>query len=181
MISRRAALALFALAVHVTAFVVTPALHLAHHRADHVHGAGGALTWIAAGDEAAPPIESEHLAFDDDLEALGLAEAGHFGVAAVDCELAEYTLAACATRALHTFGDELIARLPHRHPAPFDPEHGRGSPGHLRLALLDAPPIALPPPPSPLVRTPHARVALVDGALASPRLRARAPPASRPS
>jgi hypothetical protein len=138
-----------ALAVYLFAVLASPALHRLHHAVygdDHVHTPLGMV---------ALPHEQEHVAFDADLAALELAEVATAGTLAVDCALADYTLAECGASALgdhpHNFGDELLART-HRHaPRPFDPTHGAGSPEHLGASLLAARVIVVPPPSLPLI------------------------------
>jgi hypothetical protein len=150
-------LAAIALAAHLAALVVLPAVHRAHHAAhgaDHRHTADG-IVWGAA---SAPSTEAHaHAALDADLEALGLGDVADAGVLTVDCALAPFTLATCdgslpADHA-HRFGDELVA---HRHPpAPprpdLDPDHARGALAHL-AAPLAVVTVALAPPPPTLRR-----------------------------
>jgi hypothetical protein len=125
-----------ALAVYITAAVVCPALHLSHHAAhgaDHTHGPAD------VGEPAAPVAVSVELA------ALGLAEVS--APALVDCALADFTLADCATPtpAPRHFGDD-AARDRQPTPVPIDIRHGAGSLAHLGAWCLAALPITLPPP-----------------------------------
>lgn len=167
-------LAALALLVELAGVTLLPALHLAHHQHgghDHVHRADGGTDWIPALIEEPPQLSADehHHAFDADLEALGLSDVMHAGVAAVDCSLAEYTLVDCGAgladgagavpaTASHGFGDELLARLPHRHPHPItNPFHGEGSLEHFGLAVLATPVFLLPPPHQPLALAPRAR------------------------
>lgn len=165
-------LAFLTLLVELASVTLLPALHLARHRDgghDHVHLAGGGTDWIPALVEEPPTLSAEahHHAFDADLEALGLSDVMHAGVAAVDCSLAEYTLVDCesgpvsdegAPPSAHGFGDELLARLPHHHPHPLgNPLHGEGSLEHFGLAVLASPVFLLPPPHQPLTLAPLVR------------------------
>jgi hypothetical protein len=179
---RRRWLALAALALHGAATIALPILHQRGHKNDHVHVAGGIVLLDAFSDEnELPGVAHHHQAFDADLAALGLSEAGHFGIADVDCSLADYTLVACDDPGApaHSFGDELLARQPHshRHRAPFDPAHGAGSQLHFGLALLAPSPVILPPPSLPVEY--HANFAIDERAGSSPALslHARGPPA----
>ncbi len=171
---RRRLLAAALVAVEIAAAVAAPALHQARHRDDHRHVDGG-VVWERA---AATPAD-HHEAFDADFAALGLSDAVHFGVAQVDCALAAYTLADCSapSAAAHSFGDELLARLAHRHsPRPFDPTHGAGSLAHFRPSLLAPAPVLPPPPPRP-IRLPPAPVLVERAGVAPPlAVRARGPP-----
>src|SRR5690348_10520428 len=140
--------ALVSLAVHAAAAIALPPLHLAA-RGAHRHVAGATL-WaplLVEANEA--DLEARHARFDADLAALELSEAGHYGIAQVDCALAAYTLVECDDAAAppHGFGDELMARLHRRrhHHAPFDPRHGAGALEHLGWALATAAPLTLPP------------------------------------
>ena len=174
-------LALPCLAVYLVAALALPMAHLAHHKNDHVHGPGGEIIPLAGTDDF-------HQAFDADLAAIDLTEAGHLGIASVDCELARYTLAVCDDPGAppHTFGDELAARSPHHHHpregrsarGPIDPAHGAGSLAHFGIALLATPPFLLPPPTLPIERTNPSVTSERSGVSPPLALRARAPPLS---
>jgi hypothetical protein len=182
-------LALLGLIAYAMGGLALPSLHLVHHDVAHSHGDGATIVLLegsiggsldATPASAVRPLADEHGAFDADLAALDLLDAGHFGVAVVDCELAGYTLALCDDRTApsHGFGDELIARTPHhdhRH-APLDPTHGRGSLLHFGLAFLTPPPVLVPPPPLLAGPVPPLPVAERVGFSIHAPLRARAPP-----
>ncbi len=179
---RRRSLALLALAIHGAAMIALPILHQRDHQNDHVHVAGGIVRLDAFSDEnELPGVAHHHQAFDADLAALGLSEAGHFGIADVDCSLAEYTLVECQEPGAppHSFGDELLARQPHPHShhAPFDPEHGAGSQLHFALALLAPSPVILPPPSLPVDYQADFAIDERPGSSPTLSLRARGPPA----
>jgi hypothetical protein len=170
--------ALVSLAVHASAAIALPPLHLAGGRA-HRHVAGATLWDPLLVEQRGDDLEAHHARFAADLAALDLSEAAHFGVASVDCSLAEYTQVECDDPAAppHSFGDELEQRLHrHLHRDPFDPRHGAGALEHLGWALARPALLLLPPPslrvaprraPLPL-RTPASRPAIA--------CRARGPP-----
>jgi hypothetical protein len=168
---RRRSIALLGLALYGAAALALPAAHLLHHKLDHRHGPDGSLL-VEERDAAV-----EHQAFDADLAALDLSDAAHLGIASVDCAFAQYTLAACDDPAAppHTFGDELIARTPHRHSA-ADAGHGAGSLAHFGLALVVAQPILLPPPAHPSTTAPPLSVDEQPASTIPLALRARGPP-----
>lgn len=191
-------LALLTMVLHGAALVGLPLLHERSHREGsarpHVHlgtetlwGAGELLPSTpetAHGAEAQPSTEALHVSHDADLEALELLDVGHAGVAVVDCELARYTLADCPSpdAAPHGFGDELLARAPHRHEAPrdrgapWDPGHGAHSLEHGGLAVTQTPLFVLPPPRRACVRVEPASPRLPLASRPCLALRARAPP-----
>jgi hypothetical protein len=181
----RRLLALGGLIVYLVAAWALPLGHLLlHHHHAHDHALGG-THWHAPSLAAPtdPTVEDVHADFDADLVALELSDAGHLGVMEVDCALADYTLVRCDDpgAASHSFGDELLARLPHRHRAPetsvpFDPHHGDGSLSHLAVALVGTSLYLLPPPVRPLLGP--AASPLPTGADTMPEWRpgARAPP-----
>lgn len=164
--------ALLGLAAYGLTALAVPMAHLANHRNDHTHGPGDTIVFAAVEPDA------EHVAFDADLAAIDLSDAGHFGVASVDCELSRYTLAACDDPSAppHSFGDELIARAPHHHERPFDPDHGAHSTAHFGLALLATAPFLLPPPSLPEERLVLPCEMDRPGSPPALALRARAPP-----
>lgn len=125
--------------------VLLAPLHLAAPRG-HRHD-GGVTIWDALLSEPPPAddLEAHHARFDADLAALDLSEAAHFGIAQVDCSLAEYTLVDCESGVPHGFGDETIAHR-HHHGAPFDPRHGAGALEHLAAAFTKRAPLAVPQP-----------------------------------
>jgi hypothetical protein len=131
------------LVAQLLAAVGVPGLHQLHHArygADHVHDASGRHG-----------LAAHHGAFDADLEALGLAQAAAAGALAVDCALANFTLADCTELPDHPhgFGDELLARS-ERAPPP-DPLHGTGALEHFHTQLIPTAPVLLPPPALPLI------------------------------
>lgn len=194
---RSRGLALFTLVLHGAALVGLPLLHERSHREGsarpHVH-LGAETLWGAVlvppstpatdGAEAQPSTNALHVSHDADLEALELLDVGHAGVAEVDCELARYTLADCASpdAAPHGFGDELLARTHHGHGAPrgdgapWDPGHGAGSLEHGGLAVTQTPLFLLPPPRRACVRVEPAPPRLLPASRPHLALRARAPP-----
>jgi len=176
---RRRSLGLLLLGCYGWAALGLPALHQRHHRPDHVHEPDGAIRWLALGDARTAASHAEaHRSFDADLEALDLLDVAHAGIALVDCSLAAYTLAACdAGGTAHGFGDELLAREPHRHrPAPFDPRHGFGSAAHFGLVLLAPAPVLLPPPTQPLAPLDPLPLLAQPGIARAYALRIRGPP-----
>lgn len=134
-----------ALVAYLWAALAAPVLHRVHHLthgADHVHTPAGTVPLHQH------PVDETHQAFDADLAALDLAEAATAGTLAIDCGLAQYTLADCAPGDHpRRFGDQLR----HPVPAPVDPDHGAGSPEHLGASLLVASAFVLPPPARPLI------------------------------
>lgn len=190
---RRRYLALGALALHLAAAIALPLLHQQWHRRggghDHLH-AGAQTKRLApllgaADDPTGLAVADVHQRFDADLEALDLSDAGHFGVALVDCSLAAYTLADCAEEAAagHGFGDQLVLRTHHHRssapatPAGDDPGHGRHSLEHFGLALIGTPAFLLPPPCLPLLRLAAPAPVTRTGSAPDAILRARSPPA----
>jgi hypothetical protein len=188
-VHRRRLQAAVVLAAHVVALAVVPSLHRMHHAAhgaDHRHTVDGTI-WerppSAATTTAAPTTTAAHAhaALDADLEALDLAEVADAGVLAVDCALAEYTLATCdgslpADHA-HRFGDELVA---HHHPttpsSDFDPDHARGALAHLAAPLAEVAVPLVPPPPAPRIFVYPAEPAAPAVAPRAVIASARAPP-----
>ena len=197
---RRRLLGALGLLVYGTAVLALPLLHGRHHRDDHTHSLegtrwqrgevfGGHADYALTGEgEGASDgggdrrTVAAHRVFDEDLASLGLVEAGHYGIVDVDCTLARYTLVECPDEAApaHTFGDELLAHLPHahHHPRDFDPTHGAHSIEHLGSSLLSAQTFVLPPPVRPAQHLPPVAIAERTGHAPPPRQHSRGPPPS---
>lgn len=177
--------ALGGLLLYLVASWALPLGHLLHHQRPHDHALGGTHWHPPPLDHRTDDVSVEgvHADFDADLVALELSDAGHFGIMEVDCTLAAYTLVRCddSSAPSHSFGDELLARLPHQHPAPeplapFDPQHGGGSLAHLAVALVGTPLYLLPPPARPLLGCALSPLPRSAGTTPERRPGARAPP-----
>jgi hypothetical protein len=138
--ARRRLRALVGIALYGAIAVALPALHAGVHALGIAHTHGAAHAHHHGSDGAT---------LHADLEALDLHDLVESGGARVDCTLASFTLATgCGDGELATtFAAEALARddAP-ASPPPFDPEHGRGAPEHLGIALVGAAPIVAPLP-----------------------------------
>ena len=173
------------LVAYIAALVLGPALHERHHAthgADHQHFATGTAYELAPHTHddtiliADRTLVDEHERFDSDLALLDLAEVAEAGTLSVDCALAAYTLALCATDEghAHRFGDQMAPSSPRR-TAP-DPEHHRFAIEHLAVSALVAIAPELAPAPTLLEATPPPVDMATPPSPRPLRSRSRAPP-----